>query len=116
MAQTLRIGLWNANGLANHRQEVEFFLNNQNLDVLLISETHFTDKNYFSIPRYNVYDTKHPDGTAHGGTAVIVKSNLRQYESFKYEKEHIQATSVILEDKTGSLAVSAVYSPPKQRR
>ncbi|KAJ4426234.1 hypothetical protein ANN_27046 [Periplaneta americana] len=117
MAQSLRIGLWNANGLANRRQEVEFFLNIHKLDVLLISETHFTDKNYFNIPRYTIYDTKHPDGKAHGGTAVIVKSNLRQYESCKFEDRDIQATTVtvIIEDKSGPLAVSAVYCPPKYK-
>lgn len=115
MAKSLRIGLWNANGLANRRQEAELFLNTQELDVLLISETHFTDKNYFKIPKYTFYDTKHPDNKAHGGTAVIIKSNLRQYESTKLENKDIQATTVIIEDLNGPLAISAVYCPPKYK-
>jgi hypothetical protein len=31
-----------------------------------------------------------------------------------YTEEHIQATSVVLEDHMGELTVTAVYSPPKQ--
>ena len=28
---------------------------------------------YLKIRGYNIYDTKHPDGIAHGGTATIMK-------------------------------------------
>ena len=40
----MRIALWNANGLAQHKFELELFLKQQQIDVMLISETHFTDK------------------------------------------------------------------------
>jgi hypothetical protein len=43
-------------------------------DILLNSETHFTDKNYFHIPRYKICNTTHPDGTAYGGTAILKKN------------------------------------------
>jgi hypothetical protein len=35
------------------------------------SETHFTYKNYFSIPSYKLCHTTHLDGAAHGGTAIF---------------------------------------------
>ena len=44
-----------------------------NLDILLVSETHFTSRSYITIPSYNMYYTNHPDETAHGGTAVIIR-------------------------------------------
>ena len=53
---TLRIALWNVNGLSQHRQEIESFITNNNIDILLVSETHFTSKNYFNIPKFNVYE------------------------------------------------------------
>lgn len=33
----------------------------------MIAETRFTSKNYFKFDGYNMYDTKHPDGSAHVG-------------------------------------------------
>ena len=68
-----KIVTWNANGLAQHNQEVNIFLSTHNIDILLISEIHFTEKNYFKCPGYTTYDTKHPSERAHGGTAVIIK-------------------------------------------
>ena len=55
----------------------------------------------------------HPDGKAHGGTAVIIKSNIRHHEADKYKEEYIQATSVVVEDWAGYITISAIYSPPK---
>ena len=73
MATQLKIVLWNANGLAQHVEEVKNYIQNQKLDIMLISETHFTKKNYFKIPNYTISDTQHPHGTARGGTAIIIK-------------------------------------------
>ena len=52
MAKQIKIVVWNANGLAQHRQEVELFLNTQEIDIMLVSETRFTERNYFKIPKY----------------------------------------------------------------
>lgn len=113
MAKLLKIAIWNANGLIQHTEEIKTFLKNYKLDILLISETHFTNKSYLKIHNYTVYDTKHPDGKAHGGSAIIIKSSIRHYELQKFSKEHIQATSIVVEDWTGPLTISALYSPPK---
>jgi exonuclease III len=42
MAKFLRIAQWNANGLAQHKGEVQLFLQQNKIDILLVSETHFT--------------------------------------------------------------------------
>lgn len=110
---TYKIAAWNANGLTKHQKEVEIFLNTHNIDILLVSETHFTERNYLRIPNYVVYHTKHPDGRAHAGTAVILKKNIKHHELPKYELEHIQATSVCIEDWNGPITISAIYCPPR---
>jgi hypothetical protein len=38
-----KIAAWNANGLTQHLKEVEVFLITQKIDILLVSETHFTE-------------------------------------------------------------------------
>ena len=109
----LKIVLWNANGLAQHTAEVKHYLQNQTVDIMLISETHFTMRSYFKIPNYTIYDTQHPDGTAHGGTAVIIKNGIKHHLHGQYNLEHLQATSVTIEDWVGPLTIAAVYCPPK---
>jgi hypothetical protein len=40
--QFLQLALWNANGLAQHADELQTFLAIRNIDIMLLSETHFT--------------------------------------------------------------------------
>jgi len=56
----LKIFVWNANGLAQHTEEIKHYLQNQQMDIVLISETHFTTRSYLKIPNYAIYDTQHP--------------------------------------------------------
>jgi len=113
MAKFLRITLWNADGLAKHKDKIQLFLQQNTIDILLISETHFTKKSYFKIPHYNIYYANHPDGTAHVGTAVIVKQTISHYELPKYKEDFLQATSFRVRTLPYELTVTAVHSPPK---
>lgn len=55
----------------------------------------------------------HPDGTAHGGSAILIKSNIKHHEYSAFSSDHIQATAIEIEDRTGPIVLAAVYSPPK---
>ena len=105
--------LWNANGLAQHAAEVKTYIQNQKADIMLTFETHFTTKSYIKIPNYIIYDTQHPDGTAHGGTAIIIKNDIKYHLHGHHILEHLQATRVTIEDRIGPLTIAAVYCPPK---
>ncbi|KAK7871524.1 hypothetical protein R5R35_010330 [Gryllus longicercus] len=115
MSNLLRIVSWNANGILQHRRELEVFLHQENIDILLVSETHFTERSYLRISDYEVYCTNHPDGTAHGGTAVIIKTRIRHNMYKDNAKDYLQATSIQVYDKFGPLVISAIYSPPKHK-
>jgi hypothetical protein len=78
---------------------------------MLISETHFTAKSSIRIPHYSIYDTQHPDGTAHGGTAIIIKNAIKHHLHSNYRREYLQATSVTIEDWVAPLILAAVYCP-----
>ena len=109
----MRIVLWNANGLAQHKFELELFLKQQQIDVMLISETHFTDKNYLKVNGYNFYHTQHPSEKTHGGTGIIIKSSIKHYELPSFQKDYLQVTNVAIEDCHGTITTSAVYCPPR---
>ena len=97
MATPLRVVLWIANGLSNHKLELLTFLDMHKTDIALISETHFTSRTFFKIPRYTVYRTVHPDDTAHGGVAVTLRSSIRHHELLHYQFNKIQAATIQLD-------------------
>ena len=109
----MRTAPWDANGLAQHKFELELFLKQQQIDVMLISETHFTDKNYLKIHGYNFYHTQQSSEKAHGGTGIIIKSTIKHYELPSFQKDYLQATSVAIGDRHGTITTSAVYCPPR---
>jgi hypothetical protein len=99
--------------LQNHKEEIKLFLNQNFMDILLISGTHFTTKNYFRLPRYKLYYTNHPDGTAHGGIAIIIKETIEHYELLKYEEDSIQATSIKVKGFPYEITITAFSCPPR---
>jgi len=71
------------------------------------------NKNHFTIPGYDLCYTCHPDGTAHGGTAIIIKNTLEYYEGPKYAESTIQATSITVSGLFYKTTIAAVYCPPR---
>lgn len=74
---------------------------------------HLTYRSYVKIPHYTIYTTNHPDGTAHGGIAVIVKNTIKLHELEKYRTNHIQATTIEVQGWSSPLTLSALYCPPR---
>lgn len=113
MAKSLRIATWNANGLTNHVQEVILFLKHNKIDILLISESHATERTVVKIPYYTVYYANHPSGGAHGGSAIIIKNNLKHYATEPFITNKIQSATLKLQVFPLPLTIAAVYSPPR---
>jgi len=111
--KALRIAQWNANGLQQHKDEVKIFLNQNQIDILLLSEMHFTSKNHFTVPGYDLCYTNHPDGTAHVGTAILIKTTIAYYKQLKYAEPIIQATAVRVKGPLRNITIAAVYCPPR---
>lgn len=111
---TTKIVSWNANGLSQHTQELKLFLDTFNIDILLVSETHLTkNSKSIKINNYNIHYTHHPDGSAHGGTAIIIKSEINHNALAKYEFENIQATTIAMNTNHGTIEISSIYCPPR---
>lgn len=61
-----------------------------------------------------MYNTDHPDGTSHAGSAIIIKESIKHFLP-EYRSESIQATTISLQKKLGAITMSAVYCPPKSK-
>jgi hypothetical protein len=70
----LQLALLNANGLTQYTEELKT-ISFHNIDVILISETHFTEKSYLKLPKYVIYHTNHP-----AGTAIIIKNSIKHHQ------------------------------------
>jgi hypothetical protein len=114
MATFLQLAFWNTNGL-HHHAELKTFLSLHNIDIMLISETHFTEKSQLRIPNYAVYNSNHPTGAARGGSAIIIKRSIKHHQLHSHTHDFLQATSVSVEYSIGPLTVSAVYLPPRHK-
>lgn len=104
MAKELKIAAWNANGLHRRTQVQKMF----------VSETPLTDKHFIKIPYYTIYDTKHLSGKGHGGSAVIIKDNIKHHFHNNCNQVNLQATTVN-QTINGPFKLSAVYFPPKHK-
>jgi len=102
----LRIAQWNANGLQNHKEDIKLFLHQNFIDILLISETHFT-----TIPRDKLYYTNNPNGTAHGDAAILINGTIEHNELLKCEEDSIQATSIKVKGFPCEITITAVCCP-----
>jgi len=50
----------------------------------------------------------HPDGKAHGGTALIIRS-IKHYKIGKFQREFLQTTGIMVVDQNGCITISATY-------
>lgn len=94
----LRFMNWNANGLNERAQELEIFLRMKNIDIALISETHFTNKSHIKIKGFDAHWTNHPSERARGGSAIIIKENIKYHIQESIQKKHIQATIITIQN------------------
>ena len=110
---SLSILLWNANGLTQHRTELDLYLHEKRIDIAMITETHFTPRTKFHISGYNTYRTDHPDNTAHGGTAILIKTSLSHNPLYLPTTPDIQTTGLTLHTKHHTITIASVYCPPR---
>lgn len=54
----------------SHKLEMEVFLTTHQIDIMLISETYFTNRSYFKIKGYNTITANHPSDNADIKTAL----------------------------------------------
>lgn len=59
----LKILSWNANGITQHKLELQAILTEQNIDIAMISESHLTPTKNIKILGYKAYQSNHPDNS-----------------------------------------------------
>lgn len=113
MANNLKILAWNCNGILQRQNEIQLFLDLGKIDICLLSETHLTTQSHIKIRGYEVHSAVHPNNNARGGSAVIIKKDIKYHLQQKLESDEIQAISVSINTRNHKVVVSAIYCPPR---
>jgi len=110
------ICLWNANVLKQHHSNELFYLiHNKNIDIALITETHLSKYAIINFNGYTTIRADHPDGTSHGGFAIIIKSSLFHNQMQNIKKSYLQATNIKIKINHLNVTISSAYFPPGQK-
>lgn len=81
----------------------------------MVSETHFTKISSIKIQNYNLYATYHPDGIAHAGAAIIIRSSIKHDELPQFKRDYIQSATIGISDRNETFNIYAIYRPPKHK-
>lgn len=71
----LSITLWNAIGLKQHKNKLQYLLRKKNIDTVLVTETHQTPIEKLNFHRHNIIRADHPDGTSHADFVILFKTS-----------------------------------------
>lgn len=110
----VKISFWNCSGVSNKETELDHFLREHDIDVMLLSETHLKPSQNLTVPNYLVYrnDRKIQAG---GRTAVLVKRSISHSQLPDPLLRRIEAKGVQIHIHIhgySSLQVYSIYIPP----
>lgn len=107
----LTICYWNANGLKSKLHELKHFVNDHNIDIMLINETHLKSSDSPNISQYILYNNNRPISKG-GGTAIYIKHSIPHCELPTANTESMEISSIQVNLKSGPLNLHSVYYPP----
>lgn len=107
---SLKILNWNARSVARKKLELLDFCLKEEVDILILSETHLKPKVSFSLPNFKTIRLDRADGVG-GGVAIAVRSNISVRVLPHFRTTVIEALGVEVDLSDGKLIVVAAYCP-----
>ena len=109
--QLLSIFLQNANDILQHLDELQEVLNEKKIVTALISETRLTKTSTLKIFEFDIIRVDHPDGTAHGETALLISNKIDHFHLLTYLITNIQAANTSIKINSVIISISSCYFP-----
>lgn len=81
---------------------------------MLLTETRLTNKNKLKITEYQTYRSDNPDGSAHGGTTILIYNYLSHHILSTNPSGNLQVTVISLSTKSRPINIAAMYCPPNK--
>jgi hypothetical protein len=111
----LNVTYWNAAGLLNKIVELESFMLNQSIDIMMIIEARVDTVNSINIDGYICYLVPNPESTRKGGVATYVKQNIRHSALETISTPMVQCAPIALFPSNGNanpITITPIYCPP----
>lgn len=113
--KVLKIITWNAAGIIPKLDELELFIQQNNIDIVLLSETHLIESDSIHINGFDIYSANHPSNNRRGGSALIINHIIEHIALPTIITQAIQITpvsiSLINQPRT---TIAAIYCPPQR--
>lgn len=113
MANT-RIHFWNCQGVARRRLELQNFVLEQSIDILLLNETHLNNNQPFKLPNYISHYTNRQTTSVHpaaGGTAILVNRRF-SHHAVQVPTANIENTAIDIKIGNTNTRIIAAYKRP----
>jgi hypothetical protein len=110
-----RILFWNTQGVSRKRPELLQFVQQHNVDILLLNETHLQNGRNFLLPNFHSYYTNTPRVIGHApsaGTAILVNRRIIHHQ-VKIHTSSITNTSIHIRLGNSEMRLVAVYKSPR---
>lgn len=106
----LKIAAWNCRGIVNKLDELINFIIEENLDIVLLSETFLTCKFTFRKYGFIMYRT---DRTANGGgVAIIIRNNISHRKFVIPHTNTLETVAIQLTIRNQAHTIVSTYKPP----
>lgn len=111
----LNIAYWNAAGVLNKLVELENFMLNHSIDIMMILEARVNTVNDINIDGYICYLVTNPESARKGGVATYVKQNIRHSALETISTPMVQCAPIVLFPSNGNsnpIIITPIYCPP----
>ena len=101
---------WNCQGVRSKLKELELYLKENNLDIVVLNETFFTKKIDFKIQGYDTIKSDRSTGVR-GGVAFLVKHGLVINKEYRNADFNIVTDNEALVIDNQNLILATIYCP-----
>lgn len=107
---SFKLASWNARNIRNQREELIEFLQDYEIDAILVQETQLKPSEKLTIPNYHVY-REDRDGRG-GGLAIIIKRTHNFTILGTPDTQNIETIRGQVQIKEKTIIIASVYRPP----
>ena len=112
LVRNLEFVTWNANGVKNKINDLRDFIEEQDLDLVLLTETHLNAGDRLRIRNFKTYRSDRVDYRG-GGTAIIVRDNYDVIPLILPQTPGYETCGIILNiSQNCKIKVISMYIPP----
>jgi len=106
--------LWNATSLNNKEHELTYFINNNSINVVLVTETWLNPRTKINFVNYEIIRSDSSRRNNSGGVAIIINKQLKFHILPQVTIDGCDVLLIKIQSNIG-LIVGVIYAPPKAK-